>query len=224
MVRRPSASPALLLALVAIVVASAGSATAATTVLIKRSAQVRNGAIEAWDLSYRARRALKGNRGAIGQTGPAGPVGPAGPAGPVGAVGPVGPRGPEGLSAGRSVFRNNFSLPASGVDTTVLTMTNLPAGAYYIHALATVNTTASQANGECQLTAGASSDRRGFWVTDKTGQTVTWVLAVQLDAPSNVTLACRPTYIAPGATTTNFTNGRITAIPLTSVSSEPVTS
>jgi hypothetical protein len=55
------------------------------------STKVRNGTLQAYDLSPRARAALTGARGVVGEPGPAGPVGP---------VGPEGPEGPEGTFAG----------------------------------------------------------------------------------------------------------------------------
>jgi hypothetical protein len=79
-------------AIIALVVATAGTATAATKVLIKSSAQVRNGALDAKDLSAVARKSLQGNRG---PTGPAGAAGPAGATGAAGAAGPAGARGPS---------------------------------------------------------------------------------------------------------------------------------
>jgi len=57
---------------------------------------VRDGSLQARDLSARARRALRGTRGATGPAGPAGPVGATGPAGPAGPQGERGPAGPQG--------------------------------------------------------------------------------------------------------------------------------
>jgi hypothetical protein len=92
---------ALIAAIVAAIV-SAAAATATTTIVIT-GAQIKDGSIQAKDLSAKARRTLKGNRGprgfqgargapgANGVNGLPGAVGPAGPAGPAGAPGPVGP-------------------------------------------------------------------------------------------------------------------------------------
>jgi hypothetical protein len=96
--RRPS--PAMILALVALVVASAGSATAAS-VLITDSSQVERGSINSGDLANgrgvntadltaRAKRALApkpGPQGAEGERGAQGPAGARGDAGPPGQPG-----------------------------------------------------------------------------------------------------------------------------------------
>ena len=96
--RRPS--PALVVAIIALVVASAGTATAAG-VLIKRSSQVAPGAINSGDLANdkavnlgdltpAARLALQNDAG------PTGPQGERGLQGPPGARGDLGPRGEDG--------------------------------------------------------------------------------------------------------------------------------
>lgn len=57
--------------------------------------EIKDGSIQARDLSARARRALRGKRGPVGSAGAAGAVGPAGATGP---AGPVGPAGRDGLT------------------------------------------------------------------------------------------------------------------------------
>jgi collagen triple helix repeat protein len=93
---------ALIAAVVSAVVAAA-SGTAATIVITSKN--IKNGSIEAVDISAKAKRALKGNRGPRGAAGPAGatgaqgapgPQGPQGSQGPVGSRGPAGPPGPQG--------------------------------------------------------------------------------------------------------------------------------
>jgi hypothetical protein len=102
--RRPS--PALVVAIIALVVATAGSATAAT-VLIKRSSQVARGAINSGDLANdravnlvdltpATRLALQNEGGPAGPQGERGPQGPAGARGDRGPRGEDGPRGPQG--------------------------------------------------------------------------------------------------------------------------------
>ena len=101
--RRPS--PALVVAIIALVVASAGTATAAG-VLIKRSSQVARGAINSGDLANdkavnlgdltpAARLALQNDAG------PTGPQGERGPQGAPGARGELGPRGAKGDEGAR---------------------------------------------------------------------------------------------------------------------------
>ncbi len=90
--RRPSAS--LVVAVLAIVVATAGTASA-TTALIT-SHQIKNGTIRLVDISKKARNALHGQTGKTGNTGAAGPQGPQGPQGVPGAQGPQGMQGTQG--------------------------------------------------------------------------------------------------------------------------------
>jgi len=85
---------ALIAAIVAAVVAAA-SGTAAT--IIVTSKNIKNGTIQAVDISPAAKRALKGNRGARGAAGPRGLQGATGPAGPTGAAGAQGPAGIQTL-------------------------------------------------------------------------------------------------------------------------------
>lgn len=79
-------SPSMIVALSALFVSLGGNAIAAG-VLITSSTQIRNGSIEAADLSPRARFVLKGAEG------PPGRPGIAGLPGLPGAVGPPGPAG-----------------------------------------------------------------------------------------------------------------------------------
>lgn len=110
-------SPALVVSIIALVIASAGTAAAAT-VLIKSSKQVAKGAINSGDLANRkavnvvdltpaARAALAGK---VGQTGPNGPTGPAGAKGDPGPAGSVAP--PEAfhdVGAGGPDFENGWT-------------------------------------------------------------------------------------------------------------------
>jgi len=104
--RRPS--PAMILALVALVVASAGSATAAS-VLITDSSQVERGSINSGDLANgrgvntadltaRAKRAL------APKAGPQGPEGDRGAQGPAGARGEAGTQGQPGADGTARAF------------------------------------------------------------------------------------------------------------------------
>src|ERR1700722_7311529 len=87
--RRPSAS--LVVAVLAIVIATAGTASA-TTALIT-SHQIKNGTIRLVDISKQARNALHGK---TGRTGNVGAAGPQGSPGPQGVPGPQGPQGMQG--------------------------------------------------------------------------------------------------------------------------------
>jgi hypothetical protein len=69
-------SPSMLVALLALVMATTGSAVAASLITSK---QIKNGTIKSKDLSAKAKRDLRGNEGPRGAQGPTGPQGPAGP-------------------------------------------------------------------------------------------------------------------------------------------------
>ena len=103
-------SPALIVALVALMTGLGGSAIAASLITGKQiandaitSRHVKNGSLKTSDLSPSTRAAMRpaskpGPRGPIGPRGPEGAVGPQGPQGPQGEIGPVGPAGQDGWS------------------------------------------------------------------------------------------------------------------------------
>jgi hypothetical protein len=86
--RRPS--PAMAVALLALLLATAGTASAATKLLISSSSQIRNGTIKTADLAKGTRTALRGQKGATGAPGPQGLRGEPGPKGDTGAKGEPG--------------------------------------------------------------------------------------------------------------------------------------
>lgn len=71
--KRPS--PALVIAIIALLVAGTGTSYAAAKYVITSSKQVKDGSLTAADLSPKTRKALKGNTGARGAQGVAGPRG-----------------------------------------------------------------------------------------------------------------------------------------------------
>lgn len=114
-------SPALVVSIIALVVACAGTATAAT-VLIKSSKQVAKGSINSSDLANRkavnvadltpaARTALSGKVGPAGANGLPGATGPAGAKGDPGPAGSV--AAPEAFrevgTAGKPPFENGWT-------------------------------------------------------------------------------------------------------------------
>ena len=105
--KRPSAS--LVVAVLAIVIATAGTASA-TTALIT-SNQIKNGTIRLVDISKKARQALQGRTGKTGKAGATGPQGPQGPQGMPGPQGLQGAMGSPGVS-GYTVVRNNTVVSA----------------------------------------------------------------------------------------------------------------
>jgi hypothetical protein len=108
--RRLKASPALVVACIALLVSLTGTSVAAVSQLAKNSvgtpqlktnavtsAKVKNGSLLRVD--FKAGQIPRGPQGARGPAGPAGATGATGapgPAGPVGVQGPAGPMGPAG--------------------------------------------------------------------------------------------------------------------------------
>jgi hypothetical protein len=123
--RRPSA--ALIVAIVALVLAAAGTGAAAG-VRITSSKQIKNGTIQTADLSKELRTLLSGRRG------PSGPLGPPGVEGPKGDVGPSSAFAFFGPGPGMGPDISAVGDPG----VTVATLSNLPAGAYAISAKATL--------------------------------------------------------------------------------------
>lgn len=122
----PKFSPALIVALVALFVSLTGTGLAATGVIITKSSQIKNGAIQIWNLSPEARAALKGQRGPVGRTGAPGAPGAAGAEGAAGPAGPAGGFDPSKLSVALSP--QTYAPPY----TVVTTYANCPAGSYAI--------------------------------------------------------------------------------------------
>ncbi len=116
--RRPSAS--LVVAVLAVVIATAGTASA-TTALIT-SHQIKNGTIRLVDISKQARKALHGKPGEIGKAGTAGPRGLQGPQGVRRDSVSVGGPGVSGYT----VVRNNTVVSAPVSHATVVA--DCPAG------------------------------------------------------------------------------------------------
>jgi hypothetical protein len=100
--RRLVPSPAMVVAVLALVVAMGGTAAAATHYLLSSTKQI----------SPKVLKQLKGNKGATGNTGAAGAQGPAGAQGATGAQGPQGNQGIQGNQGPRGL--QGTGLIASG--------------------------------------------------------------------------------------------------------------
>lgn len=218
MLRTLRSSPALLVAVIALVAATAGTATAATKVLIKSSAQVKNGSLEAADLSAKARKSLQGKTGPAGATGAAGAAGPAGPAGPAGA------RGPSEAFVARSATALLPNCPAGGCDqgATVRTLA-LPAGSYLVTGSAEVAPTTFVPDAsrplECHLTRADTGEfQRALHLYKAASTVMTHEQKVQVDwaltlpEPTTMSLTC-----SVGTVKYNASNARITALQVGSV-------
>jgi hypothetical protein len=192
-IRRPS--PALVVAIAALVVSMAGSATAAG-VLITSSRQVKAHSLQASDLSASAVKSLRGKRGLRGLRGLTGAAGAAGATGATGATGQTGATGPTGPS---NVFTSasTSSVPVGSAQTTLRTL-SLPAGKYLIHAtgLADNNDASFNRTFNCQLTAESATYNLGGGQvatgpdssTDRA--TVHLVLAHEFANPGAATFSC----------------------------------
>ena len=208
-------SPALVVSIIALVVATAGTATAATKILIKSSSQVRAGALDASDLSAKARKALKGN------------AGPAGPAGPAGAAGPAGPRA-------RAVRRRSSppcrpastaaNCPAGGCDPApCCARSRCPRAAsssppppssrpptFVADATAAWNATSPATTRACSSAASPLQGAGATGVVNDQTVDVTWALT--LAAPTTLSLSC-----GVGGVKFDAANARITALQVGSL-------
>lgn len=186
-------SPALVLAFAALLIALTGTAYGAKRYLVKSTKQISPSVL----------KKLKGNRGATGAQGARGEVGPVGATGGAGATGP---RGPSDAIVGFDDAGGTFNSPSGpGSQTTISTLTNVPAGKYVYTAKFNVSSppsTGGPYNVVCQLQRVGSSnfDRIRIGVRDisstgsppSTAEAAAGVLIVGEDAPvvSNVTLTC----------------------------------
>jgi hypothetical protein len=166
--RKLTPSPAMTIAVVALLAALSGSAVAASLVT---SAQIKDGTIQTKDISKKAQAALKGNAsvgGALSAQGGPGPAGPAGPAGPKGDKGDPGLNGTNGVdgAAGTAkayalIFADGSVVPGRSKNVTAVNKVGL--GDY------------------CVTVAGANSQDEGAvaapdWATDSTqAQAITHV-------------------------------------------------
>jgi hypothetical protein len=191
--RRPSA--ALIVAIVALVLAAAGTGAAAG-VRITSSKQIKNGTIQTADLSKELRTLLSGRRG------PSGPLGPPGVEGPKGDVGPSSAFAFFGPGPGMGPDISAVGDPG----VTVATLSNLPAGAYAISAkatlgLPTMNTFLAvcilRAEGDTDL----SSTTLGTTGTASSQAAVSLLLTHTFAGPGTTSLACSK---APGSPAGTF--------------------
>jgi hypothetical protein len=197
--RRFKPSGSMLVALLALVMATTGSAVAASLITSK---QIKDGTIQTKDISKKAQKSLKGKAGATGPQGPAGSAGPAGPAGAAGAAGAKGDKGDKGDRGPSDAFyTRNSSIQNVGAPDTVVATLNLPAGSFVIHGSATLNNNdAAQQNGSCSLAidgtaiadsdnvplaANTNLDRESFTLTGATTQAAASVATLRCTLATN---------------------------------------
>jgi hypothetical protein len=131
---RKRITPGLVVAVVALVAALGGTATAAKSLFISKSSQIKNGAVTSADIkngtvqqgdlgkSLRSKLGLSSVAGQSGANGASGVNGANGNQGAKGDQGPQGPQGPAGSDAIPSVGLSSIASPAtttndSGYDT-----------------------------------------------------------------------------------------------------------
>lgn len=136
------------MAIVALVMASAGTGLAASRYVISSSTQVKPGALSAANLSRGARRALRGRRGPAGPQGAAGATGQTGAPGQAGAPGETGPRGPS------DAWDITQTGQANGA--------NVPAGSYVVTGNVYLSTSSSPECTVWHTIGGGASGRISF--------------------------------------------------------------
>jgi hypothetical protein len=209
-------------ATLALVVALAGgTAFAATQVLPKNSVgsrQLKKGAVTPVKLSKAAKSTL------TGPVGPRGTTGAPGAKGETGAKGGIGPIGPSTVYAGfydGGISFENDSWPAA---TTIVTLPELPAGAYAIQAkmVATSNSTADDLT-ECILDAEGDTDSESDYLGLGGGDTSFAPFSMQVvhtfTKPGEVTIECG--HVRTG-TPAGINNIKITAIRVGSIASNHI--
>jgi hypothetical protein len=152
-------SPAVVLALVALLAALAGTSYAAGVLPVNSvgTAQLQNNAVvsgKVKDGSLLARDFKSGQlpSGPAGPPGPPGPAGPAGAAGPEGQAGAAGPAGPQGATGPTG--------PVATPDNLTYIATDVPAGTQY----------SPLTSGEAACPAGQHAVGGGFDAPDATAQ------------------------------------------------------
>ncbi|HWH93031.1 MAG TPA: hypothetical protein VNT03_04145 [Baekduia sp.] len=234
MVRRPS--PAIVVAVLALVVAMSGSAVAdgVTAVAAKlgkgtvTSREIKDGAVRLADINKKDRVKLKGAAGAKGDTGAAGPQGAKGDIGATGATGATGAQGPIGPSSVFEATRNSDGGFADASTHTIITLPNLPAGDYLLTARAGMYNSSPPASGsviDCDLLVGGVSVTDGTGLIPSQGGTEQIVLnaAHPVAAGGDVALRCKVSDIA-GSQTWNAGDMTIEALKVGSATSTAVSS
>lgn len=140
-------SPALIISVVALIMATSGIGSAGRSVVLGHEkvqrtaaagapfitgAHIVSNTIQTSDLTKAAVTALQGDRGPAGPQGQPGPAGPQGQPGPAGLAGPAGPAGPPGAGsavayASRDVAGSPEGIPVGATNAGVLNL-DIPVG------------------------------------------------------------------------------------------------
>jgi hypothetical protein len=184
----------MVVALLALVMATTGSAVAASLITSK---QIKDGTIQTKDISKKARKALKGNRGAQGPAGAAGPQGPKGDAGAAGAAGAKGDKGDKGDRGPSNSYgaqgTGNRQLSTSAATPLVATSVSLAAGDYVvIGETGLTNISGATRDAWCTLdsSSGQIGETRSYDIASQRSSDATVIGHVSLSATDTVALNC----------------------------------
>lgn len=175
--------PAMVVAVIALVAALAGTATAANGLIngkkIKRgtitSKQIKNKTIALADMNPKTVKKLKGA------------VGPRGPQGAPGTPGPQGPAGPAGVIDPISVSSGSVNVDAG--DTVVLSSFNAPkAGSYVVQSKTNLVSVTESGRVECRLMAGATTFDFTNWNASEANDRTSVNLMGVVDLAANQTV------------------------------------
>jgi hypothetical protein len=207
LVHRPS--PAIVIAVIALIAAMSGSAVAdgvhAVAAKLKKGAvttrEIKDGSVRLADINKKDRTSLKGAAGSKGDTGAAGAKGDAGATGKTGATGEPGATGPIGPS---NVFEATRSSAGGNTDAsthTIITLPNLPGGDYLISARSGFSNTSPPASGSvinCDLLVNAVTVTEASGLIPDNGGTeqLTLDAAVTVPAGADAALRCQVIDIA----------------------------
>jgi hypothetical protein len=177
-------SPAMAVAMVALVVALGGTAVAAHRVLAPANS-VNSAAVI--DHSLQTRDFKKGllKAGPVGRTGATGPTGSAGPAGPAGAPGPIGPSNAFVHYQTGPVYLGDSDLPVQ-----VTTLAIPAAGTYMLWAKTYGTSTGVGDTVTCDLTAGGDVDQTVADVENGKPQSMAMNVAHVFTGPGTAVLSC----------------------------------
>jgi hypothetical protein len=238
--RRPS--PAIVIAVIALIAAMSGTAVAdgvhAVAAKLKKGSvttrEIKDGSVRLADINKKDRVSLKGAKGdtgATGATGAAGAKGDAGAPGAPGAPGAKGDKGDKGDIGPSDVFeakRNGVGGFTDASTHTVITLPNLAAGSYLLTARGGFYNTTPPASGSvinCDLLVGGAVATSADGLISDNGGTVQLHLdaARTVAAGSDVALSCTVVDIA-GSINWNVGDLTIEALKVGSASSATVTS
>jgi hypothetical protein len=237
LVHRPS--PAIVIAVIALIAAMSGSAVAdgvhAVAAKLKKGAvttrEIKDGSVRLADINKKDRATLKGATGAAGAKGDTGAAGAKGEAGTTGAAGAPGAKGDKGDIGPSNVFEARRESDGGFSDSsthTIITLPNLPAGDYLISARSGFNNTSPPASGSvinCDLLVNAVEVTEASGLIPDNGGTEQLTLDTARTVPGGADVALR-CVVVDIASSLNWgaSDMTIEALKVGSATSTPVSS